>query len=415
MVNAISSRFKMNHSALFGKRVLLGVTGSIAAYKSAILIRDLKKLGLEVRVIMSPGAKEFITPLTLATLSEHQVYSDFTENIEEGTWSNHVELGLWADIFLIAPLTANTLSDLAHGKGDNLLLATYLSARCPIALAPAMDLDMFAHPSTTANLESLRSRGHLIIGPESGELASGLIGKGRMTEPSDIIEAIAQFFLKSLPLLGKNMLITAGPTFEAIDPVRFIGNRSSGKMGVAIAEELASRGAQVELICGPGSIKSMHPFISRTNVESAMEMYDACFKRLNDVQVVVMTAAVADYRPANPSETKIKKKDENLSLELVKNPDILAEMGQQKRPGQILVGFALETDKAEENAVLKLEKKNLDMIVLNSLQNEGAGFGHDTNQIKLIYSKEKIISFELKSKQEVAKDIANAITSLLNV
>jgi phosphopantothenoylcysteine decarboxylase/phosphopantothenate--cysteine ligase len=405
----------MNSSALYGKKILLGVTGSIAAYKSAVLVRELKKRGADVRVIMSKSAHDFITPLTLATLAEHRVYTDFTESKEQGTWNNHVSLGIWADLMIISPASANTISDMAQGKADSFLLATYLSARCKVALAPAMDLDMFAHDATSKNLEILSDRGHLIIGPEDGELASGLRGKGRMTEPEEIVNILEHYLLQHMPLIGKSILVTAGPTYEAIDPVRFIGNRSSGKMGFAIAEALAAKGANITLIAGPVTIQTAHPFIKRIDVESAEEMYRMCLANFDGADAVVMSAAVADYRPTNPYKEKFKKTEEHFSIDLVKNPDILAEMGKRKKPGQILVGFALETTNELEHALLKLERKNLNLIVLNSLKDQGAGFGVDTNQIKLIYSKEKISSFELKSKQEVAEDIANALTSLLIV
>lgn len=400
-------------SALFGKKILLGVCGSISAYKAAYLIRELVKRGAQVRVIMTNSATEFITPLTLATLSEHKIYSDFTENKDEGTWSNHVDLGLWADLFLIAPITANTLSKMAHAQSDNFLVATYLSARCPVFIAPAMDLDMFSNEANIENMANLEDHGVKVIEPDSGELASGLSGKGRLREPQEIIEILETAFQQSLPLFGKRALVSAGPTWESIDPVRYIGNRSSGKMGIAIAEALALAGAQVELVCGPSSIASDHPLIKRTDVESAQEMFMACTKRFPTVDIAVMAAAVADYRPKTTSDKKIKKNSDTLQLELEKTQDILGNLGKVKSPEQLLVGFALETDNEEENAKSKLERKNLDFIVLNSLADEGAGFAHDTNKITIIDSDNKKEEFELKSKTETAKDIVSKIVSLI--
>lgn len=397
-----------------GKKILLGVSASIAAYKSAHLIRLMVKAGAEVRVVMTPEATEFIGPLTLATLSKHPVHSDFTEDREAGTWVNHVELGLWADLFLIAPCTANTLAKMVSGAADNLLLAVYLSARCPVAIAPAMDLDMFSHASTQANLSTLQKRGNSIIDAEEGELASGLSGKGRMAEPEHIMEQLHLRWRAEAPLFGKRVLVTAGPTYEAIDAVRFIGNHSSGKMGYALADSCARKGAEVVLISGPSHLVPSHPAVSRNlkRIRSAAEMLEACLEEAGEADIIIMAAAVADYTIAEPAKHKLKKSDGLLELQLSPTVDILKTLGEQKKKGQILVGFALETDNEKANAEGKLKRKNLDIIVLNSLKDPGAGFGHDTNRITLIDAENKMRSFELKSKAEVAEDILQKILEL---
>lgn len=394
-----------------GKKILIGVTASIAAYKIANLVRLLIKEGAEVQVIMTEDAKEFITPLTLSTLSKKPVYSQFIKN-DLGEWTNHVELGLWADLFIIAPASANTISKMANGICDNLLLATYLSAKCPVLFAPAMDLDMYIHPSTKSNIAKLQSYGNIFIAAKNGELASGLIGEGRMAEPEELFQEINQFFSKKKTLNNKKILITAGPTYEAIDPVRFIGNHSSGKMGLALAVECYERGADVYLVCGPNQLNlSNYPFKS-IEVVSAQDMFDACMKIYPDADVAIMSAAVADYKVATVANQKIKKKDEQIQLELSKTVDILSSLGKEKKK-QLLVGFALETENEEQNAKEKLKKKNADIIVLNSLNDKGAGFSKDTNKISIIHKDNKVVEFELKSKKEVAKDIINEIVSLL--
>jgi phosphopantothenoylcysteine decarboxylase / phosphopantothenate---cysteine ligase len=393
---------------LKGKKIVLGITGSIAAYKSAILTRLLVKEGAEVRIILTQAAKDFITPLTLSTLSRNPVLSDFISG-ETGEWNNHVELGLWADAVLIAPASANTISKMAHGLCDNLLLATYLSARCPVILAPAMDLDMLKHQSTQDNLKKIRSYGNRIVDPEFGELASGLTGSGRMAEPETIVGFLRIFFDNDQRLKGKRVLVTAGPTYEAIDPVRFIGNHSSGKMGFAIAEALADEGATVELITGPTHQHTLHPAVRVKSVMSAEEMFNACTSLFPQSDIAVLSAAVADYKPITKAEQKIKKKDENLTLELTKTHDIAASLGKMKSNGQVIVGFALETEQEQANAVKKLESKNFDLIVLNSLNDNGAGFGHDTNKVTILDRQQKSRTFELKSKKEVAHDIVEAI------
>lgn len=393
---------------LRGKRILLGVCGGIAAYKIALLTRLLVKSGATVRVVMTPDARDFVTPLTLSTLSKNPVLTSFTKE-ETGEWNSHVELGLWADVMVIAPATANTIAKMAHGLCDNLLLATYLSARCPVFLAPAMDLDMLAHAAVRDNLERLLSHGNHIIDTGVGELASGLSGNGRMAEPEEIHQKLEQFFSGAQPLRGKKALVTAGPTYEAIDPVRFIGNHSSGKMGFAIAVALADRGAEVELIAGPTNQHTKHPGIRVTNTTSAEQMYDACIARFGETDIAVLAAAVADYRPVAPAQEKIKKKDETLVIELTRTPDIAAELGKRKRERQVVVGFALETTDERDNAMKKLSAKNFDLIVLNSLRDEGAGFGHDTNKVTIIDRHEQVSVFELKEKQAVAADIVNAI------
>lgn len=395
---------------LDGKKILLCISGGIAAYKINFLIRNLIKKGAEVQVLMTPSAENFVSKLTLSTLSKKTVYSDFYS--QNGTWNNHVELALWADIMVIAPCTANTLAKMVHGICDNLVIATYLSAKCPVFIAPAMDLDMYQHPSTKQNLELAEDFGHQIIPAEVGELASGLSGQGRMAEPETIVENIENFFNngnQAKSLAGKTVLITAGPTYEALDPVRFIGNHSSGKMGFSLAEEAAKRGAKVILISGPSSEKIDHQNIEIHRVTAAKEMFDEVFKYYENADIAIASAAVADYAPKEMAKEKIKKSGDSLTIELVKNPDILKTMGEKKSK-QFLVGFALETQNEEENAKGKLEKKNLDMIVLNSLRDEGAGFKGDTNKIK-IFTKTDSQEFHLKSKVEVAKDILNFVES----
>lgn len=392
---------------LTGKRILLGVSGSIAAYKSAFLTRLLVKAGAEVKVIMTPSAHDFITPLTLSTLSKNPALTNFTKD-ETGQWNNHVDLGLWADVFVIAPATANTLAKMAAGICDNLLMAVYLSARCPVFFAPAMDLDMLQHPSTKNNFQKLTSWGNRLIDPTHGELASGLVGTGRMAEPEEILKSLNLFFSNG-PLKGKKAMVTAGPTHEAIDPVRFISNHSTGKMGFAIAQELANQGAEVTLITGPTSLSKELNGINVIAVNSADEMYSASVKHFTHSDISVLSAAVADYKPATKADQKIKKKDETFILELVKTKDIAAELGKLKRNGQIIVGFALETENEEVNAEKKLASKNFDLIVLNSLNSPGAGFGYDTNKVTIINSSKKKVEFNLKSKKEVARDIVNTI------
>jgi phosphopantothenoylcysteine decarboxylase / phosphopantothenate---cysteine ligase len=390
---------------LAGKKILLGVCGSIAAYKSALLIRLLVKHGAEVKVIMTASAHDFITPLTLATLSKNPVLTNFSKD-ETGQWNNHVELGLWADVMIIAPASANTLAKMATGLCDNLLLATYLSARCQVLFAPAMDLDMWQHPATQSNLKRLTAFGNQVIEPTHGELASGLVGTGRMAEPEQILHAIENFF-KSGKLAGKKVLITAGPTYEALDPVRFIGNHSTGKMGYALAEELLRQGADVTLISGPTHL--IAPVgATLVKVNSAEEMFEASQKHFAHSDITIFSAAVADYRPAHKADQKIKKGNGSMSIELVKTYDIAAELGKQKKPGQVTVGFALETENERVNAQSKLKSKNFDLIVLNSLNDAGAGFGHDTNKITLL-SATSTQEFNLKSKKEVAADIVTAI------
>ena len=400
-------------SVLNGKKVLLGITGGIAAFKTAALVRLFVKSGADVRVVMTPSAKEFITPLTLSTLSKNEVLSSFIdEDDENATWNNHVELGLWADFMLIAPATASTLSKMAAGNSDNLLLATYLSAKCPVFFAPAMDLDMYKHPSTKNSFEILQDYGNTMIPAGTGELASGLRGEGRMAEPEDIISFLEDHFSKNLPLKGKKIVITAGPTYEAIDPVRFIGNHSSGKMGYEIAKTAANLGAKVTLISGPTHLSIDHNNIDLLRVTSTREMYEAAHANFKDSDVFIAAAAVADYRPKTVAEQKIKKQDDSLTLELTKTEDILKSLGEIKKD-QRIIGFALETNNEVENARIKLKKKNLDFIVLNSLNDDGAGFKKDTNKISIIYP-EKKIDFQLKSKTEVAQDIMAEIIELMN-
>lgn len=396
-----------------GKRILLGITGSIAAYKAAILVRLLIKAGAEVRVVMTDSAKNFITPLTLSVLSRQPVISS-SHNPETGEWNNHVEAGLWADVFIVAPTSANTIAKMACGIADSHLLTCYLSARCPVFIAPAMDLDMYNHPAVKSNLEKLSTfKNHHIISVTEGELASGLIGEGRMEEPEKIFAILEDFFFKNLPLRGMKALVTAGPTYEDIDPVRFIGNRSSGKMGFAIAEELSKRGATVKLITGPSNLSLKDNSVERTNVKSAEEMYSACMKNFGDMNIIVMSAAVADYKPGDPSSEKISKKNNPLSLSLIPTTDILKSMGDKKKVNQFLVGFALETNDELKHAKEKLQKKNLDIIVLNSLNDEGAGFEIDTNKVTIIERSGKEHSYDKKPKEEVARDLVDVLMTTI--
>jgi phosphopantothenoylcysteine decarboxylase/phosphopantothenate--cysteine ligase len=402
-------------SVLSGKKIVLGISGGIAAYKTASLVRLFIKAGAHVQVIMTPASKDFITPLTLSTLSKRPVFSSFYK--EENTldsegenpnqnleWNNHVEIGLWADFMIIAPATANTLSKMANGICDNLLIATYLSAKCPVYFAPAMDLDMYKHPTTIVSFDKLKSFGNIIIPAESGELASGLSGEGRMAEPENIVAFIENKLKSKLPLLGKKILITAGPTYEAIDPVRFIGNHSSGKMGYDLALSAANYGASVILISGPTHLSINHDFVQVININSAEEMYSECYNYFKTSDVFISAAAVADYKPKNPALHKIKKTDDSFVIELEKTIDILQSLGKIKK-NQLLIGFALETENEIENAKLKVQKKNLDLIVLNSLQDKGAGFGGSTNKVTFIDSDFNVFPMELKSKEEVANDI----------
>lgn len=399
---------------LKGKHIILGISGGIAAYKAVSLLRLFVKAGADVQVVITPAGKEFITPVTLSALSGHPVISEFfTANT--GSWNSHVDLGLWADAVVIAPATASTIAKMANGVADNMLITTYLSAKAPVFIAPAMDLDMFAHPSTQRNLDWLRSYGNHIIEPASGELASHLIGKGRMEEPEQIFKVVADFLNRRKDMEGKKVMITAGPTYEKIDPVRFIGNYSSGKMGYALAEECAERGAEVVLISGPVSIKAHHPSIKVVSVESAQQMHDAALSAFADSDAAIMCAAVADYAPVVVADKKIKReKDDIPVIELKKNPDIAAALGKIKKPGQMLVGFALETDNEMANAQSKLERKNLDMIVLNSLADKQAGFGVDTNKVTIIEKDGTVHSYEVKPKKEVAADIVDLITAKQN-
>lgn len=405
-----------------GKRILLGVTGSISAYKSALLVRLLVKAGAQVQVIMTESAQAFITPLTLATLSKRPVLSTFVAS-DTGSWNNHVELGLWADAFVIAPASAHTLARCASGLCDDLLSAVYLSARCPVFFAPAMDVDMYHHPTTGENRRRLASFGNNFVQAEHGELASGLVGEGRLAEPETILQALDAFFAGSgqgvkgieVPkeLAGKRVLITAGPTQEPIDPVRYISNHSTGKMGYAIAGAFARAGAEVTLVSGPTALPLPAPSVHRINVRTARDMYEAAEHAFVTADIAVLNAAVADYTPAHPADRKIKKKEESFTLELTKTTDIAATLGSQKRPGQLLMGFALETDNERENALQKLHKKKLDWIVLNSLRDVGAGFGHDTNKITVIQKDGQTHEFTLKSKEEVAQDLVNLIANTL--
>ncbi len=395
---------------LKGKKILLGITGSIAAYKSAFLLRQFIKAGAEVQVLMTPAATRFITPLTLSTLSKNTVHADVSS---EESWNNHVEMGLWADFMLIAPITATTLGKLANGICDNIIAAAYLSARCPVFFAPAMDLDMWRHPATQENVRRLQQYGNHLIPVGHGELASGLVGEGRMAEPEEIIAYLESFLNRSTKLQGKKILITAGPTYEPIDPVRFIGNRSSGKMGVALADGAARRGAEVTLILGPSGLSPENGKVEVIKVKTAREMYEAATERFDSADLAILAAAVSDYRPREAAREKIKKGEETMRLELVRNPDIAESLGKQKRNGQLLAGFALETENEKANAREKLRKKNFDLIVLNSLKDEGAGFNVDTNKVTILHKDNKIRNFELKSKSAVAEDILNEIEELL--
>ncbi len=395
---------------LEGKKIILGITGSIAAYKAAVLLRLLVKEGAEVQVVITSAGKQFITPVTLSALSGKPVISEFFEN-EGGAWNSHVDLGIWADAMLVAPATAATLGKMAHGIADNMLVTTYLSSKCPVFIAPAMDLDMLDHPSTRKSIEILSGYGNIIIDPGVGSLASGLHGKGRMEEPGNIVEILVGFFDSKKKLLNKTFLVTAGPTFERIDPVRFIGNYSSGKMGFAIARELAGNGAKVHLVTGPVSLEMEHPLVEVTRVESAEEMYDAAIRLFSSCNGAVLSAAVADFTPAETAGQKTKRGKGPWSLELLPTRDIAAELGRQKRAGQILVGFALETNNELENAKEKLLRKNLDFIVLNSLNDEGAGFGVDTNKITILDRHNNLTNFGLKSKAGVATDIIDKIVT----
>jgi phosphopantothenoylcysteine decarboxylase/phosphopantothenate--cysteine ligase len=393
---------------LHGKNILIGVSGSIAAYKAALLTRLLIKAGANVKVVMSPSAKDFITPLTLATLSKNPVHSDLFR-AGDGTWTNHVDLGLWADAFVIAPATANTLAKMANGICDNLLLAVYLSARCRVYMAPAMDLDMYKHTATKANIKKLAGANVKLINPGTGELASGLEGEGRMAEPEEILAFLENDLGSPLPLKGKKALVTAGPTYEAIDPVRFIGNHSSGKMGFALAEELAVQGAAVTLVCGPNGLQLKNKSIKRIDVVSAEEMYKASVGAFKTSDIAVLAAAVADFKPAKPAKHKIKKSSSVKGIDLVATHDIAFELGKLKKKGQFIAGFALETENDLANAKEKLKKKNFDLVVLNNPHDKGAGFGHDTNRIKIVDTNNKTLKFELKNKGEVAKDIVAVI------
>jgi phosphopantothenoylcysteine decarboxylase/phosphopantothenate--cysteine ligase len=400
---------------LQGKKIVVGVSGSIAAYKAAYLVRLLVQAGAEVRVMLTNGALEFVTPLTFSTLSKNPVHSDFTENKDSGVWVNHVDMALWAEMMILAPLTANSLSKMAHGQCDSFFMAVYMSARCPVFFAPAMDHDMYLHGATVENIEKLISFGHHLLAPGEGELASGLIGKGRMAEPEEIVQAVISNLTAQSPLHGKKFLVTAGPTYEAIDPVRFIGNHSTGKMGFALAEALANMGAQVTLVSGPSELQIHHPLVHRVDVTTATEMLDACLPVYDRADGAVLAAAVADYMPEETLAQKLKKNDEKWSLSLVKTPDIALALGSRKREGQCLVGFALETNDELNSATQKLNRKNLDLIVLNSLRDEGAGFGSDTNKITLIWRNNKTHEFGLKPKSQVAADIAHAIVEWMNI
>lgn len=396
---------------LGNKKIVLGITGSIAAYKACILVRLLIKKGAEVQVVMTPSAKEFITPLTLATLTKKPVVSEFFDR-RDGSWHSHVSLGLWADAMLIAPASASTVGKMANGIADNMLVTTYLSMKAPVFVAPAMDLDMYAHPSTQQNLRKLASYGNHIIEPGTGHLASDLEGKGRMEEPERIVEVLEQFFAKQSVLSGKNVLITAGPTYEKIDPVRFIGNYSSGKMGFALAEVCAEQGAEVTLVSGPVTLTAKHPAIHRVDVESAAEMYEAATHNFPDADIAILCAAVADFTPKVTADKKIKRKGDNLTLELQPTRDIAAALGRVKHEGQVMVGFALETNDELDNARKKLKEKNLDFIVMNSLQDKGAGFRVDTNKVTII-DRQGLTAYDTKSKREVAEDIVEFLIHLL--
>jgi len=401
-------------SILSGKKILLGISGGIAAYKTAILVRLFIKNGAEVKVVMTPDAKEFITPLTLSTLSKNPVYSSFTSDDEDETWNNHVDLGIWADLILICPATANTLSKMANGNCDNLLIAVYLSAKCPVYFAPAMDLDMYKHQSTKDSIAKLLENGNILIPAETGELASGLIGEGRLAEPDSILDFIEADIIKSLPLRGKNILVTAGPTYEAIDPVRYISNHSSGKMGFEIAKKASDLGAEVFLISGPSNQKISTRSINLINVVSSKDMHKQVLKHYAKADIVIMAAAVSDFKPKEFSNKKIKKDNNQSKIELEKTKDILLELGSLKK-NQFLVGFALENENEIENSLKKLKNKNLDLIILNSLNDKGAGFGTETNKITIINKKQEQTNFDLKDKSEVAEDILKSIMSQINV
>lgn len=398
--------------SLQGKKIVLGITGSIAAYKAAVLIRLLIKKGAEVQVVITPAGKEFITPITLSALTSKPVISEFFAQ-RDGSWHSHVALGQWADAMLVAPATASSIGKMAHGIADNMLITTYLSMKAPVFVAPAMDLDMFAHPSTTANLNTLRSYGNHIIEPAEGELASHLVGKGRMEEPENIVAYLERYFAQRDELAGKKIVITAGPTYEKIDPVRFIGNYSSGKMGFALAEECAARGAEVTLVAGPVQMKTVHPAIRRIDVESCAEMYEATTAAFTEANAAILCAAVADFTPETTADTKIKREGDDLVLRLKPTHDIAAALGRMKQPHQHLVGFALETNDETAHAQDKLRRKNLDFIVLNSLRDAGAGFRHDTNKVTII-SDSDIKEYPLKSKAEVAKDIVDELVMRVN-
>ena len=409
------SFFTFHFFFMIGKKIILGITGSIAAYKAAYIIRALKKKGAEVQVVITPAGKEFITPLTLATLSCNPVISEFFSN-RDGSWNSHVDLGIWADAMLVAPATAATIGKMANGIADNMLITTYLSCKAPVFVAPAMDLDMYAHPSTQQNLDRLRSFGNHIIEPSSGFLASGLDGKGRLAEPDDIVKVMEDFFSSQEDLQKKKILITAGPTYEKIDPVRFIGNYSSGKMGFALAEACAKRGAEVTLIAGPVSVETSYPSINRINVESADEMFNASVEAFPQCDIAILCAAVADYKPRHQAEEKIKREQQgDMTLSLIRNKDIAAELGKMKQPNQFLAGFALETGDGLANAKEKLQRKGLDLIALNSLQEEGAGFKGDTNKVILIDKVGAETMIPLKSKQEVAEDIISKLVESMGL
>lgn len=398
---------------LAGKKILLAVTGSIAAYKAAFFVRLLVKEGAEVRVLQTEDSKAFITPLTLATLSKNPALSDFYKG-NEGEWNNHVELGLWADLMIVAPLSANTLAKMSNGICDNLLVATYLSSRCPVMVAPAMDLDMYAHGTTQRNLDQLRHDGVHVIKATEGELASGLSGQGRMAEPEDLLKNIAEFFTARQTLVGKKVLITSGPTYEAVDAVRFLGNHSSGKMGLALANEAVQQGAHITFVSGPVTEYPHHPHVEVIKVRTAQEMYDMVEANYHQQDVAIFAAAVSDFRVANPSHQKRKRSEEKFSIELEENPDIALEMGKRKKHYQLNVGFALETHNEEEYARKKLKEKNFDFIILNSMQEEGAGFSHDTNKVTIYDTDNNHYAFELKSKKEVAQDIIKLVTEKIN-
>ena len=401
-------------SILSGKKILLGISGGIAAYKTAILVRLFIKNGAEVKVVMTPDAKEFITPLTLSTLSKNPVHSSFTSDDQDETWNNHIELGMWADLILICPATANTLSKMANGNCDNLLIAVYLSAKCPVYFAPAMDLDMYKHQSTKDSISKLLENGNILIPAETGELASGLIGEGRLAEPDSILNFIEADIIKSLPLRGKKILVTAGPTYEAIDPVRYISNHSSGKMGFEIAKKASDLGAEVVLISGPSNQKISTRSINLINVVSSKDMHEEVIKYYSEADIVIMAAAVSDFKPKEFSNKKIKKDNIQSKIELEKTKDVLLELGRLKK-NQFLVGFALENENEIENSLKKLKNKNLDLIILNSLNDKGAGFGTKTNKITIINNKEEKTDYDLKDKSEVAEDILNSIMSQINV